>query len=376
MSVDLDHAQRLHRESLVFDSLGAGGPCTYPPATLAHIDELMQHGHLPGHEILTRYSFGNAFFDPDALVRGELPEYWEGWESAGVDVSHVTIGQFGARPMSFENALRDLSKWTMLFDRFDRFLKVTAAADAEQAHRDGRHGLVLGFQDTSMFEGELEKATLFHRLGVRVVQLTVNARNLVGDGCAERDPAGLSNFGHKMVAHLNELGVLIDVSHCSDRTAIEAAAASSAPVVMTHTAARAVYDHHRWKTDEALRAVGERGYIGVPILGGLRITAAPVPTLEHFFEQLDYIVSLVGPEHVGIGTNGDNWPPQILDLLNEGMTAHYQERLEVSWKVEGYAGFRDWPALTAGLLERGYSDDEVRGLIGGNFLRVFREAVG
>jgi membrane dipeptidase len=176
---------------------------------------------------------------------------------------------------------------------------------------------------------------------------------------------------------MNELGILVDVSHCSDATAVDAARLSAVPIAMTHTAARAVYDHYRWKSDEAIQAVGERGYVGVPLLGGLRITDAPRPTLDHFFEHLDHVVGLVGAEHVGIGTNGDAWPPAILELLGEGMKAHYADVDHVSWEpFAGFTGFRDWPNLTAGLVARGYSDDEVRGFVGGNFLRVFRDAVG
>src|SRR5262249_22493646 len=134
---------------------------------------------------------------------------------------------------------------------------------------------------------------------------------------------------------------------------------------------------YRWKSDEAIQAVGERGYIGVPLLGGLRITAAARPTLDHFFEHFNYIVSLVGAKHVGIGTNGDCWPPPILRLLSSAMKTHYDDTQHMSWDpFEGFAGFRDWPNLTAGLLKQGYSDDEIRGFVGGNFLRVFRSAVG
>jgi len=265
------------------------------------------------HEILTSFSFGNAFLELDAVISGKLPEYFEGWKRSGVNVSHCTVGQFGARPMTFDNAIRDIAKFTALLDARDELLKITRTGDAAATRESGRYGIILGFQDTTALDGRLDRVDLFHALGIRVIQLTVNHRNLAGDGCAEERPAGLSLFGVDLVKKLNESGILVDVSHCSDQTALDAVKHSGVPVAMTHTAARAIYNHYRWKPDEVLAAVGETsGYIGMPLLnGGLKITDDPDPSLDHSMAHFNHIVAVAGAEHVGVASNGDNWPRPI-----------------------------------------------------------------
>ena len=217
---------------------------------------------------------------------------------------------------------------------------------------------------------------------MRVIQLTYNSRNLLGDGCTERVQTGLSRFGVDAVKRMNEVGVLVDTGHCSDATTLDAIEVSERPVAVTHAFSRVVSDHDRGKGDEVIRAIGQSGgYFGV-VLVPFFITDDPNATLDHWLAQIDRVVELAGAGHVGIGTDwGEELPKQLMDMLNEEMRLAgfgFREEHRVDWAatVDGYRSWREWPNLTAALLEHGYSDGEVRGFLGANFLRLFRESVG
>jgi membrane dipeptidase len=138
-------------------------------------------------------------------------------------------------------------------------MRLRTARDLAEAKRSGRLGLIYGFQDAAMLEGDPERLELFHRFGVRIVQLTYNLRNLLGDGALEAADAGLSRHGRDVVTRMNALGMLVDLSHCGTRTTDDAIAASAKPVAVTHSGCRAVYDHPRSKHDATLRRLAERG---------------------------------------------------------------------------------------------------------------------
>ncbi|MGH2730196.1 MAG: dipeptidase, partial [Actinomycetota bacterium] len=316
----------------------------------------------------------------EALVRNELPEFWAGWAQSGVDVSSVTVGAFGERPFGYDNAVRDLAGWTRSFDLLPRFLKVIHPADAIRTKQENRHGIILNFQDTTHIGSDLDKLNFFYDLGVRIIQLTYNHRNLVGDGCTERSPSGLSLFGLDVVRRMNELGILVDVSHCGEPTTLDAIEASTKPVAVTHSFCRALSDHDRGKSDDVIRALGDAGgYFGV-LLVPFFITADPVATLDHFVAHFERVVDLIGPDQVGVGTDwGARFPKPLIDLLNEEVRRlGFREEHRVDWNatVEGFRDWREWPNITGALVDRGYSDDEITGFLGANFLRVLERPLG
>ena len=138
-------------------------------------------------------------------------------------------------------------------------MRVRTVADIAQAKRNSRTGIVYGFQDGVMFETDLSRLRNFHDLGVRVIQPTYNRRNLLGDGCLEPANAGLSKAGVEAVEQMNELGILVDLSHCGRKTAADAIRVSKRPVAFTHTGSAAIADHPRNRTDAELRAVADKG---------------------------------------------------------------------------------------------------------------------
>ncbi|MGH2756828.1 MAG: membrane dipeptidase, partial [Actinomycetota bacterium] len=180
-------AARLHGESLVVDTLGPDGPAIYPPDLLARVNGMVAAGD--GPSVIVR---AIQTYTQRSLWDDGLPGFWDGWAESGVDVSSVTMGGFGENPFTFENAIHDLARWSHTFDVVPRFAKVVTADDARDAKADGRRGVILNFQNTTHFGDDLDKIELFYDFGIRIIQLTYNQRNLVGDGCTERNPAGLS----------------------------------------------------------------------------------------------------------------------------------------------------------------------------------------
>ncbi|HWL65050.1 MAG TPA: membrane dipeptidase [Actinomycetota bacterium] len=368
----MEHASRLHEQCLVIDTCGPLGPSIYTQEMLDRIDEMSAAGAYTGLIISEIESMQRA-----AIPATGPPGFWTGLAASGVDISVVTIGAFGPAPFSFEGAIADLAGYTRLFDSTDRIRKVTSAAEARAAKDDGVFGVILDFQN-STHARNLDDLDLFYDFGLRVIQLTYNERNLVADGCTERNPSGLSNYGVSFVKRMNELGILVDTSHSSERTTLDALDVSERPTAVTHSFAKALHNHDRGKGDDVIKAVGESGgYFGV-LNVPFFITAEPEGTMNHFIAHFERIVELAGPEHVGIGTDwGQVVPKTLIDLLHEEVRRfgfRPEHRVDFGAQTRGFETWEKWPNITAALVERGYSDNEIKGFLGTNFLRVFERA--
>jgi membrane dipeptidase len=314
------------------------------------------------------------------------------WERSGVTVACGTYSGAGRLGEAFERAVRRIAQAQAIVDALrDKLVLVRRAADIEQAHAEGKHGIVVDFQDTIAFGDDLERIECFYHLGLRMVQLTYNLQNLVGDGCTERYQGGLTYFGREVVRRLNELGILVDISHCSEQVGWDALEVSTAPVVVSHSASKAVARHDRGKSDELARAVAERGgYFGVVVVPGF-ISERPEATLEDFVRHVEHLVDVCGIDHVGIGTDKMGPPSSRTGSLIEyppSMPVNppgafdwagfrpEEHRLTSNYRLAGYETFADWPNLTVALAQAGFTEEELRKLLGRNFLRVFREVVG
>jgi membrane dipeptidase len=364
----------LHADSIVVDSMGPPGPSVHTKSMLRRLDDMAVQDIAPALAIDEMERLAD-----EALLRDELDGFWDAWDASMVDVASTTLGAFGPHPFTYENAVRDIARWTRKFDALDRFTKVTTAADARRAHNEGKHGIILNFQNTAHFGDDLGKLEGFYNLGVRIIQLTYNVQNLVGHGCTERNPGGLSNFGIEAVKKMNELGILVDVSHCAEPTSLDAVDASDKPIAITHGFAKALNEHDRGASDELIKAVGTDGYIGIVLVPFFLSTEAVV-TLDHFVRHVEHVASLVGIDHVGVGTD---WAPPVPLQLQAMLTAEVQRigfrpehRVDWAATVKGLDRWEHWPNITAALVDHGYTDDEISGVVGGNFLRVFGEVVG
>ena len=310
-------------------------------------------------------------------------KYLDRWIAGGVTAIAPTVEAFGG----IESAMRNLGRWLRLVrEDAGRLVLVQRAGDILEAKQTGRLGIILHFQGTEPLGDDLDLVEGYHRLGVRMIQLTYNRRNRVGDGCEERTDTGLSHFGIRLIQELNRAGIVVDLSHTGYRTTMEAMEVSTAPVVFSHSNARAVCPSARNLTDDQIKAVATKG--GVIGVNGFPAFVARTerPTLAQFIAHIDYIADLVGPRHVGLGL--DYYEGMAGIASPEAARAMYTERVESGvWSPESYPpppwhypeGLEDpsgFPRLAEALLARGYHEEDVEGILGGNFLRVFRQVWG
>ena len=216
---------------------------------------------------------------------------------------------------------------------------------------------------------------ILFRLGYRVIQLTYNRRNLLGDGCSERVDGGLSKFGVAVIERMNKLGMLIDLSHVGPKATMEAIEFSKVPVSFTHANAKALCDHFRNKSDEALKAVAKRGgVIGINVISSYIQTREGVkPDIEDYYAMMDYVVNLVGVDHVGIGTDiSPNWSAEEIRKTFEV----YPELTGTEAHLDGLDSLIYFRDLAKGLSDRGYSSQSIRKILGENWLQLFRTVWG
>jgi membrane dipeptidase len=221
------------------------------------------------------------------------------------------------------------------------------------------------------------------QLGVRVIQPTYNRRNLLGDGCMEPADAGLSRAGHEAVERMNELGLLVDLSHCGRRTAADAMATSRRPLAFTHTGCAALVDHPRHRTDEELRRIAAGGgIVGIFVMPYL--AKGRQPTAADVVAHLEHVIGVAGEDHVGIGTDGyisaTEVTPAFAEQFRQGARRRRELGIAAPYETEeGYlfAGDLNTPrrfeTLAGLLLDRGHRSGRIEKILGGNFLRVFRD---
>jgi membrane dipeptidase len=375
---DEQRVKCLHEESVVVDSLTnhiLSLYAEYSQAMLEKLDELIEKG-VPTPAIL--YEMDRMHIRE--LLSGESHREQEWMELSGVDAFSMTVGVYGEPAFSYENAVRDIALWTRKFDSLDYLVKATSVKDIYRAKKMGKKAIIMNFQNTDHIGTDLGKLDLFYDLGIRAVQLTYNLQNFVGSGSLERTDAGLSHFGVQVVKRLNELGILVDVSHCGYQTTMDAIKTSRAPVAATHSFCRKLHDHPRGNTDEQLKALADNnGYLGIVVYPSFIAPPSRQASLEDFLDHLDHAVEIMGVDKIGIGTDYGKVVPEPLQvrLREEGMRlGHIKGYTGGAGATEGYRDHREWTNFTRGLISRGYTDDEIKGILGGNFLRILEQVVG
>ena len=294
---------------------------------------------------------------------------------SGITVFHPAVGVGGTN--AYDSTLRFVAGWNAFVAGQDQhFMRIDSPTDFERAKSSGKVGILIGLQNSEHFRNVAD-VDLFYNLGQRVSQLTYNARNMIGDGSTERTNVGLSDFGVAIVEKMNAVGMAVDVSHSGDQTTLDACAVSKKPVLFTHSNARALAPGHpRCKTDDAIRAMAKSG--GVMGITGVRmfVKNAEPTTIEDFLNHYDHVAKLVGPQHLGIGSDidldgYDDMPPEDNRRLRAGYKGSYGFREKID--IEGVDHPKRVYDLTEGLIRRKYSDDNIRGILGGNFRRVLTE---
>jgi membrane dipeptidase len=254
---------------------------------------------------------------------------------------------------------------------------VRSTEDILDAKRKGKTGIILGFQNAHAFEDNLGYIEAFADMGVRVVQLCYNTQNLVGTGCYERD-GGLSGFGREVIAEMNRVGIMVDLSHVGGATSEEAILASTKPVCYSHCLPSGLKEHPRNKSDEQLRFIADRGgFIGVTMFPPF-LKRGIEATVDDYVEAIDYVINLVGEDCVGIGTDfTQGYDKGFFDWITHDKGRH--RRLTNFGRIinpEGIRTIGEFPNLTAAMEKAGWKESRIRKVMGGNWVNTFREVWG
>jgi len=286
--------------------------------------------------------------------------------AAGANHVSINVGMDFNPVSQVMRVIAGFREW--IADHGDRFVLAGSVAEVRQAQRDGKLSIAFDLEGSDMLEGDLDMLRLYRDLGVRQIHLAYNRDNAAAGGC-HGDDVGLTPFGRRIVDRVNDLGLIMDCSHSGHRTSLEIMERSRRPVVFSHSNARALKDHPRNIRDDQIDACARTG--GVIALSGIGIfLGANDIRVEALMRHVDYVARRVGPQHVGLG----------LDYVFERGSADLPPGLVVGdWWPAGHEYDLDGmaimppeslPAITEALVERGFGDDEILGILGGNYLRV------
>ena len=309
--------------------------------------------------------------DPVKFSREELLAIKE----SGIDVFHPAVGMGGPSVqldvMTFMAAYNGL-----VAEHPDLLARVDSVVDIDEVRRSGKIGIILGIQNSDHFK-TVDDVKRYYYAGQRISQLTYNTQNRIASGSTDRVDGGISDFGVSVVSAMNDIGMVVDVSHCGDQTTLDAFELSTRPVLITHSNCRSLTPGHpRCKTDEAIKTMAASGGVmGVTAVRNFVKGDEPT-TIEHYVDHIDHIVKLVGIEFAGVGTDSDlagydAMPKEMYDKLLAGYKASYafRDRLD----IDGLNHPKKMYDLTEALIQRGYSDDNIKAILGGNFRRVLGE---
>ena len=312
-------------------------------------------------------------------------EFLTGLRAGGLKCSVLTVAEGKSR----EADIGRMSTSVHLCREFRQaIVQAGSVAEIREAEKAGKMAIVWSVNGPPIV-GKLEDPDeefswlhVWRNLGVRLMHLTYNRRNFVGDGCAEPTNGGLSDLGVELVKRMNRIGIIVDVPHSGRQTTLDAAKVSTRPVMASHTGAKGVFDYIRCKSDEEIRAIAKTGgMLGVNVLPSL---LGPGATLNTMLDHLDYIVRLVGTDHVGIATDtcyAGEWPKDLSRYSPSRHTSTWwgnwgkaENRVKTSSDEasRGSLSWTNWPLYTVGLVMRGYSESDIAKILGLNFLRILK----
>lgn len=318
----------------------------------------------------------------DGLIIGRN---WDEDSFAALEASGYTGFNVSLDSFTFNRALLSLVDWQKrVANNPNKLIHATSASDFERAKREGKVAVLFGFQNSRMINNSLENLDVLYQAGTRWMQLTYNERNLLGDGCTERTNSGLSDFGIEVVERMNELGIVIDLSHCGRQTTNDGIKFSKTGAMINHSMCEALHkDHPRAKTDDQIKAMADKGgVLGIICLGYMiGPNLGTDTTLETYVDHIDHAVKIGGIDHVGLAADYAIQGLEATGATRENWYVPRLSRFKPTYKVQ-------WPPwipeldktdrykqVTRVLDKRGYSTGDIEKILGQNFLRYYRETL-
>ncbi len=313
-------------------------------------------------------------FSPDANTKPPSEQVIANYKASGITGCHNAFGLGG--PNAYTNALRYFANWQGYAGRSpDVFALIGTMAELEHAKATDRIGVIMGVQNADHFR-TVDDVKTFYDLGQRCSQLTYNSQNLLGSGSTERIDGGVSDYGAEIIKAMSEVGMLVDVSHSGDQTTLDAVNLSRVPIAFTHSNCRSISGHVRSKTDEAIKALGDKG--GVMGITGVRqfVSKTDPTNITHIADHIDHVVKLTAIEHVGIGSDSDlygydDMKPEQNKMLRAAYKGSYAFRDKID--VDGFDHPLKMFDLAEELLRRNYSAQNIKAVLGSNFQRLLRD---
>lgn len=307
--------------------------------------------------------------------------------ASGETAVNVTLGYVMGKKEPFEQTVRDIAAWDALVEAHPAdLLKVRSVADIARAKATKRVGLIYGFQNAAMMGSDASRVDIFANLGVRVIQLTYNDGNPLGDGSMVPEGRGLTPFGHEVVERLNANRVMVDLSHSGRQICLDAARASKQPISINHTGCRALVDLPRNKSDEELKLVADSGgFVGIYFMPFLN--ASGHARAEDVVAHIEHAVKVCGEDHVGIGTDGGTTQIDDLEAYKVALAKEIADRRAAGISATGerpdtypfvvdLRGPEQFRKVARLLAAKGYREARIEKILGLNFVRYAREIWG
>lgn len=324
----------------------------------------------------------DAVYDRAVVVDGLCLLDWgagdiDAWRRSGYTAATASLGN-----RNYAVAIRALQLWRdLIAQNRDMLLALESANAVRGAKREGKLAVLLGFQNGTAIDSDITNLDRLYAAGARAIQLTYNSRNLLGDGCTERTNAGLSDFGVECVERMNELGILVDLSHCGQATSADGIAFSRKPPAFTHTMCRAIYDHVRAKPDELLRALSDKGGVTGIVALGYFVGPDADTSIEDYLRHIDHAVDVCGIDHVGLASDfsiqgieatatREDWYLPRLTLFKPEYRVRWPPWIFELDQPERYR------TVAHALSERGYRTSAIEKILGGNWMRLYQDVFG
>lgn len=313
-------------------------------------------------------------YENSIVVDGLIISKWgkdvfQQMHAAGLTAANCTCSVWE----NFEGTIRNIVKWNDWFREFPQYIvKAESVADIRAAKSAGKTAIILGMQNTSAFEDQIGYVEVLKKLGVGIAQMTYNTQNWVGSGCYESRDSGLSDFGREVVAEMNRVGMLCDLSHVGPKTSRDVIDASTKPVAYSHCLPAGLKVHQRNKTDEELRYIVDKGgFVGVTMFPPF-LPKGTESSVDDYVAAMDYVINLVGEDSVGIGTDfTQGYDDAFFSWIthDKGFGRQLTKFGEII-NPEGIREIRDFPNIAVAMERAGWSARKIENVLGRNWINL------